>query len=197
MRISRLFVPLAAAFIIAGCGDKGPAESSIAQAEAAMEKARPDAQQYAPNELKATDATLAKMKASLANKKYQAVLDAVPQFNDEYKVMADAVTTNQTVAAAAQTEWTTLNEQVPKTVEEIQARVDSLKPASLPNGITKETVETAKTELETMKSTWAEATAAASAGKTVEAAEKGRAVAAQGVELKNKLGMNEQLASTG
>jgi hypothetical protein len=63
--------------------------------------------------------------------------------------------------------------------------------------VTKEEFETAKTELETVKTTWAEATAAASAGHTSEATDKGRIVQAKVEELKNSLGMNEQLASAG
>ena len=85
---------------------------------------------------------------------------------------------------------------MPKSIEAIQARVDSLKPAALPKDVTKEELETAKTELETMKATWAEATAAASAGNPAEATDKGRIVQAKAEELKNTLGMNEQLAST-
>jgi len=46
-----------------------------------------------------------------------------------------------------------------------------------------------------MKSTWAEATAAATAGKAMEATDKARVVQAKAEELKNTLGMNEQLAS--
>jgi hypothetical protein len=75
--------------------------------------------------------------------------------------------------------------------------VDSLKPAALPKDVTKEELATAKTELETVKSTWAEAIAAASAGNTTEATDKGRIVQAKVEELKNSLGMNEVLASAG
>jgi hypothetical protein len=75
--------------------------------------------------------------------------------------------------------------------------VESLKPAALPKDVTTEELTTAKTDLESMKSTWAEATAAASAGHTTEAAEKGRTVLAKAEELKASLGMNETLASAG
>jgi hypothetical protein len=80
-------------------------------------------------------------------------------------------------------------------VEAIQVRVDALSGSKLPKEITKETFETAKTELETMKATWAEATAAATAGDTQVAADKGRTVQAKGEELKNQLGLNPTLAS--
>jgi hypothetical protein len=46
-----------------------------------------------------------------------------------------------------------------------------------------------------MKATWAEATAAATAGNTMEAADKGRTVQAKGEELKTQLGLNPAVAS--
>ena len=119
------------------------------------------------------------------------MFDEVPQFNTQVEAIKTAATAN----AAATTEWATLNTEVPQSIEAIQARVDSLKPAALPKDVTKEELETAKTELETMKATWAEATTAASAGNPVEATEKGRTVQAKANELKNTLGMNETLAS--
>jgi hypothetical protein len=89
-----------------------------------------------------------------------------------------------------------LNAEVPKAVEAIQVRVDSLKGTKLPKEITKENYEAAKTDLETVKATWTEATAAATAGDTVTATDKGRTVAAKVEELKNELGMSPALASS-
>jgi predicted nucleic acid-binding Zn-ribbon protein len=108
-----------------------------------------------------------------------------------------AMAANQGKVAAATQEWSALNTEVPKAVEEIQKRVDSLKPNALPKDVTKDELETAKADLETMKATWAEATAAANANNPLEATEKGRVVQAKTVELKNALGMTQQLASAG
>ena len=195
MRISQLFLPLAAALIITACGNKEPATNAVTQAEAALSGIRDEASKHAPNELKAAEATLAKMKADLAEEDYRGVVAGVPPFNAQIKTLQETLVTNQTVAAAAQHEWDSLNAEVPKTVESIQVRVDSLAGSKLPKEITKETFETAKTELETMKATWAEATAAAAAGDTQSAADKGRTVQAKGEELKNQLGLNPTLAS--
>jgi hypothetical protein len=177
-----------------GCGDKAPATSSVAQAEAALEKVRPDAQQFSAPELEAADATLASMKANLAKEDYRAVVADVPKFNTDMRTLKESIVSKQTLAVADQREWETLNQEVPKTVEEIQVRVDNLKGAKLPKEITKETFETAKTELETIKATWAEAAAAATAGNTTEAATKGRTVQAKAEELKTQLGMNADSA---
>jgi len=131
------------------------------------------------------------MKQNYEEREYQAVIDEVPQFNAQIEAMKTTATANNAAAA----EWNSLNTEVPKVIEEIQARVDSIKPNALPKDVTKEELDTAKTELETMKSTWAEATAAATAGKAMEATDKARVVQAKAEELKNTLGMNEQLAS--
>lgn len=193
MRISQAFLPLVAAtLMIAGCGNKEPATSAVSQADAAMEKLRPEASRFAPEELKVADATLARMKASLADGKYQDVIKEIPQINGDVKAAQDAVVSMQTLTAAAAHEWDELNKEVPQTVQEIEARVTTLSGGKLPKDITKETLATAKTELESMKTTWAEATAAATAGDTLQATEKGRSVQVKGEKLKDDLGMSAE-----
>jgi hypothetical protein len=198
MRISHAFLPLVAAgLMLTGCGSKQPATNAVTQAENAISPLRDDASKYAPDELKAADATLAKMKAELADTDYKAVVADVPKFNAEMKTLQEAVVSKQAVAAAAQNEWDSLNAEVPKSVEDIQVRVDALAGSKLPKEVSKENYEAAKTDLEAIKATWAEASAAATAGNTVEAADKGRTVAAKANEIKNELGMNPALASAG
>jgi len=197
MRISQAFLPLVAgALLLTACGNEQPANNAVTQADAALSPMRDDALKFAPDELKAADATLAKMKDDLAKEDYKAVVGAVPQFNTEVKALQETLVQKQTLAAAAQNEWDTLNAEVPKAVEAIQVRVDALKGAKLPKEITKENYEAAKTELETVKATWTEATAAATAGDTVTAADKGRTVAAKVEEIKTELAMNPALASS-
>ena len=197
MKVYKALLPLAAALMIAGCGNRGTAQNAVAQAEGVVGKMKENAATIAPAELKATEDTLAHMKTSFEERKYKEVVADVPKFNQQVKTLEDAVAAKQTVAAAATQEWTTLNAEVPKAVEEVQARVDSLKPAALPKDVTKEELETAKTELQAAKATWAEAQAAASAGDPIAATEKARTVQAKVAELKNTLGMNETLASAG
>jgi predicted nucleic acid-binding Zn-ribbon protein len=197
MKLYQALLPLAAAMTIAGCGNRGTAQNVIGQADSAINQATEEASIKAPAELKAAETTLAEMKQSFDARDYKEVVADVPQFNAQMMTLKHAVTAGQTVEAAAAVEWNSLNEEVPKAVEAIQARVESLKPAALPKDVTTEELTTAKTDLESMKSTWAEATAAASAGHTTEAAEKGRTVLAKAEELKASLGMNETLASAG
>jgi len=192
MRMSHAFLPLVAATLfIVGCGNKEPATSAVAQADAAMAKDRAEGTQFAPAETKVADDTLAKMKADLAKEDYKAVLAAIPKINADVKAMQDAAISMKTLTAAAQNEWQTLNEEVPKTVQEIETRVETLSAGKLPKEITKETLAAAKTELDGMKATWAEATAAASAGDTLKATDKGRTVQVKAEKLKDQLGLSD------
>jgi PBP1b-binding outer membrane lipoprotein LpoB len=192
MRISNVLMTLAAtAFLITGCSNqKTPATSAVEQAEAAMTQVRPDAEKYAPEELKTTDASLAKLKSDLAAGDYKGVVAGVPEFNKDIAALKDAVVAKQTQAAAATNEWNTLSAEVPKTVEAIQARVDALSKAKLPKEVNKEAFDAAKASLETMKATWAEATAAFTAGNAAEATDKGRMVQAKAEEVKGQLAMS-------
>lgn len=197
MRTKHALLPVAAAMamILGGCGKADTSTSVIGQAEGAVTSVRDSAQVYAPEELKSAEAKLAQMKADHEEKDYKSVLAAVPDMNAQIKTINDAVAAKQVAAVAAEQEWTALNQEIPKDVEVIQARVDELSVASkLPKDVTKETVATAKTELETVKATWAEATAEASSGKLVEATEKARTVAAKVEELKTQLGVTEEAA---
>ena len=197
MKVYQALLPLAAAMMIAGCGNRGTAQSVVGQADSAINSAKEEAALIAPAELKAAEGTLAHMKQNFDERNYKVVVADVPQFNAQMRTLKDAVASKQTAEASASIEWNTLSEEVPKSVEAVQARVDSLKPNALPSDITKEELETAKTDLEALKVTWAEATAAAVAGKKAEATDKGHIVQAKVEALKNQLGMNETLASAG
>lgn len=152
MRKYSAFIPLAAAAILlSGCGNKDSATKTVAEASHAMESIRPEAAQYAPHELEAADATLARMKQNLAKAKYAEVLQDIPKINADYATAHDAVVSMETSKAAAENEWTALNEEVPKTVEQLDARVDTLSKGKLPKEITKETLATAKTDLDGMR----------------------------------------------
>lgn len=198
MRIYQTFLPLVTgALLLTACSsDKDPANNAVTQADAALSPMRDDASKFAPDELKAADTTLAKMKDNLAKEDYKAVVADVPQFNTQVRTLQESVVQKQTLAAAAQNEWDTLNAEVPKAVEAIQIRVDGLKGTRLPKEITKENYEAAKTDLEALKATWAEATTAAAAGDPSTAAEKGRTAAAKVEEIKTELAMTPALASS-
>ena len=195
MKAYQALLPLAAAMMIGGCGNRGTAQNVVGQSDGILTKLRPEASVTAPNELKAAETTLAHMKQNFEAHEYKVVVADVPQFNAQVKTLEEAMANGQNAQAQAMQDWSTLNTEVPKSVEAIQARVDSLKPNALPKDVTRDELETARKDLETMKATWTEATTAAESGDLTAATEKGRTVQAKAEELKGTLGMNEQLAS--
>jgi chromosome segregation ATPase len=196
MKFYQALLPLmAATTLLAGCEyGKSNAQRIIGEAEASVDKVRPDATINAPEELKPVEATLAEMKQNLDQGEYKAVDNQLPQLNEQYNILVQTLTAKQAENEAAILEWGELNQEVPKSVEAVEARVNSLTPNALPKGVTKDELETAKQDLETAKATWTEATQAAQAGHPAEARDKARIVQAKMEELKNSLGMNEQVA---
>jgi hypothetical protein len=193
MKSTNVLLALAAsAMLMMGCtSQKDPAENAVTQADAAVADLREDGAKFAPEELKTTEATLAKMKANLAKQDYKDVVADVPQFNKQVATLKETLVGRQTQVIAATREWESLNAEVPKAVQEIQVRVDSLASSpKLPKEVDKHEFEAAKASLETMKTDWAAATAAFSQGNATEAADKARSVQGKVDEVKDQLAMN-------
>ena len=93
----------------------------------------------------------------------------------------DAIVAKQTQLAAATHEWEDLSEEVPKMVQAIEDQVGNLSGSKR---------DAAKIELDSMKSLWAEASAAFDAGGSHRAADKGRLVQAKAKEVSAQLGMS-------
>jgi len=192
MRISKVFLGVAAtSLLVVGCANQAePAMHAVTTVEANVAELRVDAAKYAPDELKAADSKLAALKADLAQEHYRPVLAGASELNKDVTVLKETIVAKKTQIAAATNEWTDLSEEVPQMVAAIENRVDSLSQSrKLPEEVKKETLEAAKSELATMKSTWAEATAAFSAGNANEAADKARMVKAKGEEVQQQLAM--------
>ena len=181
MRMPALILALSAnAFLLACANNEDPARSLIQSAETAIAETRPEAEKYAPELLRESEAALAKARQDFANEDYKAVLAAQPVLNEKVVAMRDSVVATQTAMAAATNEWETLSEEVPKLVEAIEARIGAL---------SGQKQQAAKAELDTMKATWQEATAAFSAGNPLEAADKGRGVQVKAKEVSEQLGI--------
>ena len=193
MKLSNALMALtASAMLMTGCmSQKDPAANAVTQAEAAVADLRADGAKFAPDELKTTETTLAKMKADLAKQDYKDVIANVPQFNKQVATLKETLVGQQTQVVAATREWESLNAEVPKAVEEIQTRVNSLASSpKLPKEVDQHEFEAAKASLETMKTDWAAATAAFSSGNATEAADKARSVQGKVDEVKDQLAMN-------
>ncbi|HEU4779175.1 MAG TPA: hypothetical protein VFS58_04755 [Steroidobacteraceae bacterium] len=193
MRISRMLIGIAAATVLAaGCASQEePAKAAVASAEAALAEVLVDATKYAPEELQAAEASLAKAKTDLAKGDYKDVLSASTQINQQVATLKEIVVSRQTQAAAATNEWESLRVEVPKMVKAIEYRVDMLSgSAKLPKDMNKEVFESAKVALQAMKTTWAEASAAFAAGNVTDAADKARQVQVKAEEVAGQLGIS-------
>src|SRR5690349_12686671 len=191
MRSSTLLAVIATAIVLGGCAsNEEPARQALAAAESSLAEIRVDAAQYAPEELQNAESRLAKVKNDLAKKEYKDVLGGATQLSKDTAMLKEIVVSKQTQAVAATHEWESLSEEVPKMVQAIESRVDSLSGAKLPKDMDKETFEAAKAALQSMKSLWAEASAAYKAGNAILATDKARMVQAQGEEVFDQLGMS-------
>ena len=185
---------LAAVFIVACQNQKAPAEQAIAAAESALTNIRDAATHYAPDQLQAVDAQLSGVKDSFAKGDYKGVLAAMPALNTAIGNLKDTATAKQQEAeeasAKAKDQWGPLSSDVPKMVDAISSRVDILsKSHHLPKGVTKESLAAAKSGVDSMKSTWSDASNAATSGDYTTAVSKGQAVKDQASQIMQSLGM--------
>jgi hypothetical protein len=184
------------ALFLAACADqRDPAQKAVQGAESALAAIQDTAQKYAPDQLQAVQAQLQGVKDALAKGDFKGVMAAVPALNSaisNLKDTADAKAKDaEAAAAAAKDSWGPLSTDVPNMVGAIQSRVDILsKSHHLPHGITKDTLASAKSGLESLKSGWADASNAASSGDYVNAVSKAQALKAQAADIMKALGMS-------
>lgn len=185
-----------AAVLVVGCeNQKAPAEQAIGGAETALSAVRDTAQKYAPDQLQAVESQLAAAKDSLAKGDYKAVLTAAPSLTSAISGLKDAAEAKKAEAEAALAKakdaWGPMSAEVPKMVEAIQSRVDSLsKSHRLPKGVTKDGLAAAKSGLDSLKSTWGEAASASTSGDFTTAVSKAQAVKDKATEMMKALGMS-------
>ncbi len=190
-----LLAALAAALLIGCANQKAPAEQAIAAAETSLAAVRDAAQKYAPDQLKSVEDQLQGLKDSLAKGDYRAVLTGAPTVNSAISSLKEAAETKKAEAEAALAKakdaWGPMSTDVPKMVEEIQKRVETLSRSHrLPKGVTQQTVASAKSGLDSLKSQWGEAASAATSGDYTTAMSKAQAVKDKAAEVMRSLGMS-------
>lgn len=189
-----LTAALSAVLIVACNQQKGQAEQAVASAEQALNATRDEAQKYAPEQLGGVEAQLGQMKDSYQRNDYAGTLAAAPAMMTAINGMKDAAAQKKTAAEAAASkakdDWAATSTDVPKMVDEVSKRVETLsKTRHLPKGVTKENVTAAKGGLDQLKSTWSDATAAASSGDYTTAMSKADTVKAKTADMMKSLGM--------
>lgn len=184
-----------AAVLLVGCNtQKGPAEQALASAQSALDAVRDDAQKYAPEQLGGVEAKLSDMKGAFQQGNYAGVLAAAPGLTTSIASLKDAAAAKKVEAeqalAKAKDEWGPASAAVPKMVEEIARRVETLsRTKKLPRGVTKDSLAAAKTAVDSMKSSWADAANASSSGDYTTAMAKAEAVKSKAAEIMKSLDM--------
>lgn len=184
-----------AAVLLVGCNtQKGPAEQALASAQAALDAVRDDAQKYAPEQLGGVEAKLSDMKGAFQQGNYAGVLAAAPGLTTSIASLKDAAAAKKVEAeqalAKAKDEWGPASAAVPKMVEEIARRVETLsRTKKLPRGVTKDSLAAAKSAVDSMKSSWADAANASSSGDYTTAMAKAEAVKSKAAEIMKSLDM--------
>lgn len=192
MRSRKLIVGLCAAALLAaaGCGgQRGPATEAVTTAEASLTAIRDEAARYLPTQLQDVESTLSSLKGSLARRDYEAVLAGTPDLTARVGKLQSDVAARREQIRAAEAEWAVLSTDVPKLVDAIQERVDTLSKARrLPRGIDAAKFESAKTGLELVKSTWTSATTVSAQGDSVDAVVIAKGAKTKGEEVLELLG---------
>jgi hypothetical protein len=190
-----LSAALAVVLLVACNTQKGPAEQAVASAQAALDAVRDDASKYAPEQLGGVEAKLSDIKGSFQKGDYAGVLAAAPGLTSAIAGLKDAANAKKGEAeqalAKAKDDWGPASAAVPKMVDELAKRVETLsKTKKLPHGVTKDAVAAAKSGLDSLKSGWADAANASSSGDFTTAMAKAQAVKDKAAAMMKSLGMN-------
>jgi hypothetical protein len=160
-----------AAVLLAGCANQmEPARKAIADIEAAVTAAGPDAAQYIPDQLQAVTSQVASLKAKFDQKDYKGVLAAAPALlTQAHGLAAAAGAAKQAAEAAAlqamNAEWGTLSADIPAQLAAVTSRVGILsKSKKLPAGLDAATFDAARSAADEATALWSQATAAQASG---------------------------------
>lgn len=180
-------VTLAALVVVAGCaGQKEPAEKALASVESSLAEFRDDAVKFAKDQYDAVEAKVADLRAKVERQEYKEVVVAAPEVTKEVTSLKEAVAAKKTeweaAAAAATEKWNSMQGEVPKIVESLQARVDALAKRSRNKTPTADSLA-----LDTIKNLWADAGNLFSTGQAPEAVAKADEARAKAIELAEKL----------
>ena len=187
--IYSVVIMILSAFLLAACGsgDKGPAETALKAAEAAISTAKGEVSKYMPDQASSMDSALAAIRDKFNKGDYKAVLSDAPALASKAQELA-------TAAAAKKAEltksWEAMSTGLPRVVEAIKSRVDILSQSKkLPAGMTADKLAAAKNGLAEITEQWTEASAASTGGNLMDAIAKATAVKKQAAEVLTVLNM--------
>jgi hypothetical protein len=184
---ARSVIVLIGLVLVACASDKDPAEKAIKAAEDLVNSTVPEASKYVPDQAKALQDSLKGVKDTFAKGDYKAALAGAGEISGKAKAVADTAAAKKAELAKS---WADMSAGMPKVLDAIKSRVDILSQAKkLPAGMDKAAVDGAKSGLDTITKTWADAQSAFTSGNVTDALAKASTVKTQAAEIMTKLGM--------
>jgi hypothetical protein len=176
---------------------KEQAQAAIAQAETALEAISVDAQKYLPQKYQEVEDAITAAKASLDKGDAKDALAAAKDLPAQVAALGTEVAAAKQQAIATLTDsWNSLSADLPKMVEAIQSRVDTLsKSKKLPKGLDQASFDAAKSGLDEIKGLWSAAEQSFNSGNIEDAVAKANAVQQKGTEVMGLLGMKSAPAA--
>jgi hypothetical protein len=175
--------------LLAACADaaKAPAEAAMAAASTAVESLKGDAAKFAPEAVKAVEATYATAKDLIAKQDYKGALSAAQDIPAKAKeALAKAAAAKDALVKA----WNEAGGSLTRMVEAARSRLDILAQSKkLPAGMDKATLAKAQTDLAALQGGWAAATEQYKAGDWSGAIAKAKDLNAQGMDLLKAIGL--------
>jgi len=175
-------------FLLACAGDNKPAEVALKAAEEAVNSAKTEAAKVIPDQVKSLEDSLAAVKDKFAKKDYAAVVTEAQALAAKAKEVLDTAKLKKEEMTAS---WASISQELPKMVEMMQGKVDSLSQAKkLPADITTEKFAEAKAGLATLKEEWAKALQNFNAGNITEAVSSAKSLKEKAVQTMGFLGLS-------
>lgn len=157
-----------AVVLVAGCANKmEPAKKAIADIEAALHAAGPDASKYIPDQVKAVKGQIADLNTKFDQKDYKSVIAAAPAILAQAQALVPAAAAKKAeVVAALPTAWAELSGSVPAAIAALESRVEQLSMAgNAQGGVDAATLEDARKSAQKCRNQWIKASEMQAAGR--------------------------------
>jgi len=179
---------------LAACSSqKAPAEQALKAAEEALNAAKAEAMKYVPDQVKSVEDALKAAKDTFAKGDYEGATSAATAVASKAK---DLVSASAARKAELTKDWEGLNAGMPETIAAIQSRIDALsKSKKLPKNLDKAKLESAKSGLAEVSTSWDEASKAYKDGSIADALAKGKGAQEKAAQIMSSLGMSASPAA--